>query len=169
LLGDFGAACDDFEVSLGLARARGDRQAEWELLLRLALLWAGRDFGQTRAFAQAALELARLLGDEALAHTFSRLGNWYLNVGDIDQALRHHERALQLFEQGGDRRGMAQTLELLGMTSNLVDPAPSDRYYNLAISLLEELNDVRRWSPRAVRMAQNGSYWHMSLVPTAVS
>jgi DNA-binding CsgD family transcriptional regulator len=169
LLGDFAAARADFEVSLGLARTRADRKGEWELLLRLALLWAGRDFEQTRAYAEAALELAHLLGDEALAHTLNRLGNWHLNVGDFDQALRHHERALLSFEQRGDRRGMAQTLELLGMTSNLVDPSSSVRYYDRAIPLLEELNERQALvAALAVRMLQNGSYWHVTLVPAVV-
>jgi predicted ATPase/DNA-binding CsgD family transcriptional regulator len=169
LLGDFHAARDDFEASLGLARARRDRQAEWQLVLRLALLWSGRDFEQTRAYAEAALEQARALGDEPLAHTLNRLGNWHLNVGDFDQALRHHERALQLFEQRGDRRGMAQTLELLGMTSNLFDPASSVRHYDRAIPLLEELNERQSLvAAFAVRMLQNGSYWHVTLVPASV-
>ncbi len=123
LLGDFEAARGDFEVSLDLVRTVGDRQAEWELLLRLALLWAARDFEQTRGYAEAALVEARLLGDDALAHTLNRLGNWHANAGDFDQAVRHHEQALDLFQQRGDRRGTAQTLELLGMTSNLADPA----------------------------------------------
>jgi len=169
LLGDFPMARADFGMSLEMARACGDRQTEWQLLLRMALLWAGHDFEQTRAYAEAALEQARLLDDEALAHTLNRLGNWYLNVGDFDQALRHHEQALDLFEHRGDRRGMSQTLELLGMTSNLVDPPSSVHYYDRAIPLLEELDERQALvSALAVRMLQNGSYWHVTLVPAAV-
>ncbi len=169
LLGDFEAARGDFEVSLDLVRTVGDRQAEWELLLRLALLWAARDFEQTRGYAEAALVEARLLGDDALAHTLNRLGNWHANAGDFDQAVRHHEQALDLFQQRGDRRGTAQTLELLGMTSNLADPASSVRYYDLAIPLLDALGERQGLvAALAVRMLQNGSYWHMTLVPAPV-
>jgi tetratricopeptide (TPR) repeat protein len=122
LLGEFGAARVDFEAALAAARASEDLHLEWELLLQLALLWAGLDFDHTRAYAETALDRAQRIGDDALAHTLNRLGNWHLNAGHLEAALQHHERALAVFERGGNRLGVAQTLELLGMANNLAAP-----------------------------------------------
>jgi DNA-binding CsgD family transcriptional regulator/tetratricopeptide (TPR) repeat protein len=170
LLGEFDAALADFEAAVATVRANRDERAEWELLLRLALLWAARDFEQSRRHTEAALQKARALGDEALAHTLNRLGNSHLNAGQLDDALRHHEQALTVFQRRADRRGMAQTLELLGMASNLADPTASVGYYDRAIPLLTAVDERQGViTALAVRMLQNGSYWHATFVPAALS
>src|SRR5439155_25763932 len=62
-LGDFEAARADHEAALAAARAAGDAAAEWQSLLDLGLLWAGRDYATSGAYCDAALALARTLGD----------------------------------------------------------------------------------------------------------
>ena len=58
-VGDFEAARKDYEESLDLARASGDRQAEWQALLDCGMLWASRDYTRTESYYQRALDLAR--------------------------------------------------------------------------------------------------------------
>src|SRR5262249_31757618 len=52
---------------------------------------------------------------------------------------------------------------------NLFDPESSVHYYDLAIPLLEEQDERQALvTALAVRMLQNGSYWHATLLPAAV-
>ena len=115
MLGDFEAARADFEHALQAARVERDANAEWQALLDLGALWAARDYDRTGDYFQQALAAARTLGDAAvLAQSLNRVGNWYVNVERSDEALRYHSEALEIFEQLGDRPGLAQSYDLLG-------------------------------------------------------
>src|SRR6266702_8660855 len=71
-LGEFEYARADQETALGLAHEASDRHAEWQALLDLGLLWAGRDYAQSGDYNQRALALARTLDDPAtLAHSLN--------------------------------------------------------------------------------------------------
>ncbi|HEY3062410.1 MAG TPA: BREX system ATP-binding domain-containing protein [Chloroflexota bacterium] len=159
LLGEFEAAQRDFDTALSTARAAGDRPAEWQALLDLSLLWAGRSYPRTGDYATQALELARSIGDPRLvAQTLNRVGNWHLNVEHLAEAQRDHQEALRLFEQLGDERGRAETLDLLGMASNAV-ASRSAAYYAEAIPLLRKLDDRPRLVTSLImRMLANGAY-----------
>jgi tetratricopeptide (TPR) repeat protein/DNA-binding CsgD family transcriptional regulator len=168
LIGDFERARVDYETARQRARAADDRRAEWQALLSLALLWAGRDYARVGDFIQSALQIAREMGDPAaLAHSLNRLGNWYTNVERPREGLQCHREALEVFEQLGDRRGIAETLDFLGMTGNIAsDHAQSAAHYARAIPLLEEIDDRQRLvTSLTIWMLQSGFY----LSETAVS
>ncbi len=119
-LGAFEQARADHEAALDLARATGDRGAEWQALVDLGMLWAARDYARTGEYVRRAAALARELADPTLlAASLNRLGNWHINVEQVGEALRLHQEALAIFRALGDRRGMAATLDLLGMVGYL--------------------------------------------------
>lgn len=159
LLGDFDAARGDLETAIASARAAGDRRVEWQALLDLSLLWAGRDYEHTGAYANQALELARTIDDPSLtAQTMNRIGNWHMNRDNLPESLRYHQEALSLFEQLGDERGRAETLDLLGMASSTM-AGRSAAYYADAIPLLRRLDDRPRLVTSLImRMLANGAY-----------
>jgi hypothetical protein len=46
-----------------------------------------------------------------------QLGNWHLNIQQPHEALQYYQEAHKLFQQGHDEHGLAETYDLLGMTS----------------------------------------------------
>jgi serine/threonine protein kinase/predicted ATPase len=170
-LGHFEQARHDYEQALEAAHEAHDDVAEWQSLLDLGFLWAERDYQQTGAYFRRAIERARALADpKLLAPSLNRLGNWYLNVEQPQEALRYHQEALATFQALSDRRGKASTLDLLGMASLLGgDLLQSAAYYEQAIALLREL-DEREHLPSSLAnlMLCGGIYQTETLVPAAV-
>src|SRR5206468_6339857 len=116
-LGEFEAARADYELGLSAARAAGAARAEWQALLDLGFLWAGRDYARTGDYFQQALALARSGGDPlAVAESLNRLGNWLVNTGQSEAGLQRHFEALEIFNAQGSVAGMAATHDLLGLT-----------------------------------------------------
>lgn len=142
-LGEFEHARVDHESALELARAAGERQLEWQVLLNLGFLWASRDYGRTGEYFGEALALARTLGDPAtLAHSLNRIGNWHLNVEHTPEALQYQREALDIFQGLNDWRGLAETLDLLAVTLFVSgDFIGGTTYYEQAMSLFRELDD----------------------------
>lgn len=74
--------------------------------------------GELDLARQAYREMARyawLLGDRAKGGAaLNKLGRALRGIGSYDDALRHLERALQLFRDASDERGVASTLDDLG-------------------------------------------------------
>src|SRR5690606_12053020 len=102
------------------SRATGDQRSEWQALLDVGLLWSERDYERTGAYYRAALDLARAVGDKPMvAYSLNRVANWHVNLDEADMALPLHREALAIFEECGDRRGIADTLDLLGLASGL--------------------------------------------------
>src|SRR6266700_1072580 len=170
-LGEFERARADQETALKYAHEASNRHAEWQALLDLGFLWAGRAYAQTGDYYQRALALARALDDPAtLAHSLNRLGNWHLNAEQPHEALRCHEEALATFQGLHDRSGKASTLDLLGMASLLSgDLVQSAVYYEQAIALLRELDERERLpNSLATLMLCGGNYQTETLVPAAV-
>jgi class 3 adenylate cyclase/DNA-binding CsgD family transcriptional regulator/tetratricopeptide (TPR) repeat protein len=171
-LGDFEQARHDYEQSLEAAHTVHDGKAEWQSLLDLGALWAGRDYAPAGEYYQSALTLARSLGDPLpLAHSLNRLGNWHLNVDHPHEALLHHQEALTMFQTLNDQEGLAQTFDLLGLASLNDGNLPlCMTYYEHAIALLRELDDREGWaSSLATLLALSGSYLTMTEVPAAMS
>jgi tetratricopeptide (TPR) repeat protein len=169
-LGDFERARVDQEAALQLAHDAPDRYKEWQTLLDLGLLWAGRNYAHTGDYYQQALALARTIDDPAtLAHSLNRLGNWHLNVEQPQEALRYHQEALTTFGGLNDRHGLAETLDLLGVASYLSgDLLQSAVYYEQAIILFRELDERERMpSSLANLMLCGGNYQTETLVPAA--
>ena len=170
-LGDFERARADQETALQLAHKASDRYKEWQVLLDLGLLWAGRNYAQAGDYYQQALALARTMDDPAaLAHSLNRLGNWYLNAEQPDEALRCHQEALATFQALSDRRGKASTLDFLGMASLLSGDLIQSAVYNQqAIVLFGELDDRQRLiSSLVTLMLCGGHYQNDTVVPAAV-
>ena len=143
LQGDFDAARSDFERATEAARAVGDPVGEWQALLSLGLLWAGRDYKRSGEYCQMALDLAQKTGQPALvARSYNRLGNWHLNVDRAREAATYHSQALSIFQDIGDEAGIAETLDLLGMSSMLAgEIGRSAQFYERAIDLNRRLGN----------------------------
>ena len=62
-LGEFDHALSDYERALAIAEREGDREAMWETLIQLGMLWAGRDYARSAARYERALALARAMDD----------------------------------------------------------------------------------------------------------
>ncbi len=144
-LGDFEQARRDCEAALELGERSEDRDAEWQGLVDLGLLWASRDYARTRAYYERALELARAIADPTrIAHSLNRIGNWHTNAEEPAEALHYHEEALAIARTLGDRRGLAETQDLLGL-ANLAagDLVRAKEAYTEAIELWRALDERR--------------------------
>jgi DNA-binding NarL/FixJ family response regulator len=167
-LGDFELARADHEVALVAARAAGDRRAEWQALLDLGFLWAGRAYEHTRAYFADALDLARTLDDPpALAHSLNRVGNGHVNLEQPAEGARHHREALAIFERLDDRGGIAETLDLLGlaeyMQGHLVEAVG---YLDRAIALFRALDDRAGLTSALAHRAVSVTTYHSCTAPT---
>jgi len=160
ILGDFKSALDDFEGALRIAREQQNGHIEWQLLIDLGFLWAGHDYQQTGAYFRRAEELAQKLDETKLhAHSLNRLGNWSVNIGQTSEGLKSHYRALEIFEQGEDEGGMANTHDLLGMAAmQHGDQIGSYDEYQYAIQLFRKWDD-KHGLVSALVGASNASYW----------
>lgn len=143
--GEFDAACSDLEKALRLARAAGDDAVAWQSLMDLGFAWLARDYARAGEYFEKALELARGSQDAArTAHTLNRVGNWYLNYEDPERALAYHGEALSIFRSLADQRGIAETQDLLGMSSliasNYFDGV---EHFQRAVELYTALGDLR--------------------------
>ena len=143
LLGEFDRARADYEAALQVARSTRENREEWEALLHLGMLWAGRDYERSGEYYQHAFEIARTIGDPSIvARSLNRVGNWHLNVERPLEALVQHQEALQIFQELDDKPGIAETLDLLGMASYLSgDLVRGTGYYEQAIALFRQLGN----------------------------
>ena len=48
-----------------------------------------------------------------LAESLNWMGDWHANAEDSSAAVAHHQEALEIVEESGDRRELANTLDLL--------------------------------------------------------
>lgn len=144
-IGEFDAARADLETAFEIARGEGDALAEWQSLLDLGFVWLARDYARAGEYFERALELARASNDSLrVAYTLNRAGNWYLNNEDPQRALAYHREALSIFESLGDAHGLAETEDLLAMSSRLgSDLFAASEHYRTAVSLFEKLGDSR--------------------------
>jgi tetratricopeptide (TPR) repeat protein len=159
-LGDFERALGDFERALDVAHKAHDGNMEWQSVMALGYLWAGRDYEQAGAWFQQALELAERLSDPIFrAQSLNRLGNWLVNTGRLEQGLRAHKEALSIFETQQNTRGMAETFDLLGTAYGLEgDRINSVQQLGQAIELFRTLKDYQSLtSSLAMRAIQSSS------------
>jgi len=168
-VGEFVAARTDHDAALAAARSTNDRRAEWQALLDLGLLWAGRDYDRAGSLLRDALTLARDIGDPALvAHSLNRLGNWLVNVERPLEARQHHEEALGVFEALRDVPGVAETLDLLGLAHFLGgDLTGGTTHYERAVALWRELGDRRGLASSLIMLTARGPTFHTFAVAAA--
>ena len=143
ILGRFEEARADYQAELELARRQRDLGAESQAHLHLGFLWAARDYGQTGDHFHQALEKARRLEAPAiLAHSLNRVGNWYLNSARPNLAVEHHREALAILQELGDKKGLAETFDLLGLAlTHSGQMLAGGAYYEQAIALSRELGN----------------------------
>lgn len=169
-LGEFDQARHDYTRALDVARAMNNGVAEWQSAIDLGFLWAGRNYAQAETWFRQALTLSQALDDPVLqAHSLNRIGNWHLNEEQAHEALRYHQEALAIFQQLSDSNGIAETLDLLGMTSYLGgDLIGGTVYYRQAVALFRELGDKAGLTSSLATLSLRGpSYQTDSLVAAA--
>lgn len=120
-LGEFEHARSDYERAFNAARdghKAHDRQMQWQALVDLGALWAGRDYERAGSFFREAVLLSQQLEDPTLhATSLNRLGNWLVNIGQVEEGLQAHQQALETFQKQQDRVGlevMAEAYDRLG-------------------------------------------------------
>ena len=116
---------------------------EWQSVIAIGFLWTGRDYEQAGDWFRQASELAEKLADPTLlARSLNRLGNWLVNTGRIQEGLKAHQEALHLFEAQQNTRGMAETLDLLGVANGFYgDTIHEMESFGRACDLFRELGD----------------------------
>jgi DNA-binding NarL/FixJ family response regulator len=147
-LGEFEHARSDYERAFNAARDAGDGRTQWQTVVDLGSLWAGRDYERAGSFFQEAVLLAQQLNDPVLhAHSLNRLGNWLVNTGRVAEGLEAHQQALEVFQAQQDREGlegMAGTFDLLGMALAWTgDNVSGAQRFQRAIALFRQLGDKR--------------------------
>lgn len=155
-----------------MARGAGERAAEWQALIDLGKLWASRNYAQTGAYFQYALDLARGLENPTiLAHSLNRMGNWRINAEQPLEATRCHQEALSIFQSLNDRRGLAQTFDLLAVTSTIGgDLVQSAAYNKQAAALFEGLDDRQGLASCLAFLSMGGAnYSTDNVIPAALS
>jgi DNA-binding CsgD family transcriptional regulator len=169
-LGEFDSARADYDTVLAAATASGDQHLAWESLIDLNLLWSARDYALAGEYAERSLSLARELNDRScIARSLDRVGNWHMNTGRIMQALAYQQEALAVLESRGDRRGVADTLNLLGMTSAFVNSAQSADYYTRAIPLSREFDNRQDVVTALImRVLASGFYYGDTFAPASL-
>jgi DNA-binding CsgD family transcriptional regulator len=116
-LGDFDGAQADYTETLAAVPNAARR---CQALIDLGALWASRDYAEAGRWFEQALEAARQTNDSPLlARALNRVGNWLVNIGRTADGLALHRQALALLEPAGERAGIAETEDLLGMSSGL--------------------------------------------------
>ncbi len=92
-----------------------------------------------------------------LARSLNRLGNWYANVERPRDARQYHQEALFIFEGLNDRRGMAETLDLLGSACYMSDDlCVGTTYTRRAVKLFQELGNRQGLASALAMLALDG-------------
>jgi len=142
-VGEFDCAREDYEQTFDTARSTSDGLMEWQSMMALGFLWAGRDYAQAGAWFRRASDQALHLADPSLRpRSLNRLGNWHLNTGRIEEGLQAHRAALEIFEEQQNTQGMAETLDLLGIAYGMLgDRVKAVELLGRAIALFQALGD----------------------------
>ena len=144
-LGEFEHAHRDYERAFHAAHEAHDGPMQWQAVMDLGFLWAGREYERAGTFFRQAMLLAQQLEDPTLhAHSLNRLGNWLVNTGQMAEGLQAHHEALEVFQRQQDTRGIAETLDLLGHATGIAgDVVTGAQQYEQAIALFRALGDKK--------------------------
>ena len=144
VLGAFEPARADLEMALELAATADDAAMRASLLGALGMLWGGhQDYQRGLALTEEAMHVAELAGDHAaLGEALVKTGLMQLNVARLGDSQRTLERALTIFRDLDDRRGRAQTLDVLSMVAGIGGRlAESGAHNDEALALFRALGD----------------------------
>jgi DNA-binding NarL/FixJ family response regulator len=156
ILGDFDEASAEYERALHT----DDPVHRATTFMDLALLWSARSYERAGSYAGQAVDAARAAGDPLLlARSLNRLGNWHMNVGGVRAAIALHEEALTLAAGGDAAQEVRETLDLLGMTTNLLDPVAAAAYYAQLLPLVRAAADRRALATDLVMHANQGGFY----------
>ena len=135
------------------------------------MLWAARDYERAGRYRRDALEVARAIGDPSLlAHSLNRVGNWYVNREDPHSGIPHHDEALAIFERADDRRGVAETVDLLAMAHHIAGREDAAVHaYDRAVALFTALEDRRGLANALAVLSVCGPSHHASAGPVLSS
>ena len=170
-LGAFIRANDDFASALDAARTDGDRVVEWRAFHALGMLWAARDYERAGGYRRDALDVARAIGDPVLvAHSLNRVGNWYVNREDPRSGIPFHDEALATFERTADRRGVAETVDLLALANHIAGAQDAAvPLYERSVALFTALDDRRGLANALSTIPVCGPSHHASAGPVRTS
>lgn len=90
-----------------------DKVRAWALLWAAHLAYLQSSYDLTAKRAQEALEISRELGSDGMpgeARAYDLLGEVATEVGDYKRAPKHFEKALAIYRELGNRRGLADML-----------------------------------------------------------
>ena len=110
-IGALESARSDFEAVLALTSMQADSghdiAEQWQALLDLGYSWDGIDYAKTRQYYERAFDLAQSSGRPLLiARSGNRIGNWYMNMEQPEDALRYHRQALAIFIEADESDGV---------------------------------------------------------------
>ncbi len=162
-IGDFELAKADYEATREAARSVANTPTEIIALLALGSLWSARDYQRTNDYYTQALGLARRHDDTLLlAYCLNSLGNWQLNQDEPEQALAYHREALAIFSKLGNRAGMADTYDLMGISSIMNSQLKAGAEFSTkAIELFNESGDRQRIASSQVCLALSCGSYHV--------
>ena len=91
------------------------------------------------------------------------MGNWALNVEQMEELAGRHEEALEIFRRLHDRQGEIETLDLLGMSSLMRgDMRAAARYYWRVLPLVTEADDKRAIAEVIVTLPLTSAYTYQT-------
>jgi DNA-binding CsgD family transcriptional regulator len=168
-LGEFEHAREDYEIAAASARGREDRKGEWQALLALGGLWAGRDEQRSGQFYEQAHRMARLLCQPAtLVASLNALGRWHLVMDRPRDARRLHQSALALARRHELRQETVDSLYGLGLATLLSgEPAQAAAYFQQCLPLVRETGDRHLLCHAMAVLAVCGSSTVTELIPSA--
>ncbi|MHB8647931.1 MAG: ATP-binding protein, partial [Thermomicrobiales bacterium] len=140
---DMDQARADYAVALQEARDSGDYRSEWQALIGLSAVWAGRDYERASHCYEDALALANAADDQSLrAQTLNRIGHLRSLTDRPSEALPYFQEALRIFQSLDDARGVAETLTKIGFAYCLsADLVQGAAYHRQAAERYRTLND----------------------------
>ena len=133
-------------------RAGNKREQAIVMVAQARLEWRRGNFQAALNQFQDALQRLTPIGDALWeASAFAGIGQVYLDMSELDQALKHRERALHLFETAGLKIFAFDTLMFLGATYLAAgDHALAASRFERLLALAEELG-IERWKAWALR------------------
>ena len=148
LLGSFDDARYHLEEALRRSRLEGDAGIEHLALYELAGLYSSRDYRVAQRLADDALKLSRLGNDRRQeGRALNRLGNILTNLLHFDDSRALQEEALAVFDGAGERWGVADSLDLIGMNYFLSGNIHDARsYFDRAATMFDALDDAERFA-----------------------